>query len=269
MRPLLIPDYIVAMWNIKGNSKAQFDEIKSAYSNLSEGIPQVTIIIPAYNEEDTIVKTLASLCYNVTRYTVEIIVVNNNSRDRTEEFVKACGVTCITESKQGIVHARNSGLKHAKGEYIINADADTIYPETYIDSIVNPLVRNNKIAITYGGFSLIPIGGTSRLTYFIYEHLADTGRFVNKVLKPDAYSVYGFNSAFRKNQGREVNGFDFPPGASEDAFLAVKLRNKGFGSVYLVSSESARAWTTDRRILIDGGLYKGTLKRLKRIAFRR
>ena len=90
--------------------------IAKAYAGLLKGEPEVSIVIPAYNEESTIVQTLASLCYNTTYRSVEIIVVNNNSKDKTEEMVKACGVTCILEITQGITPARNAGLAKARGK---------------------------------------------------------------------------------------------------------------------------------------------------------
>jgi len=62
-----------------------------------------------------------------------------------------------------------------------------------------------------------------------------------------------------------VDGFDHPPQANEDGWLALKLRNKGFGKLYYVTSLKALVWTTDRRIQLDGGLWKGFVKRVKRI----
>src|SRR5258708_4628917 len=82
--------------------------------------------MPAYNEEENIVPTLASLCNNKTSRSVEIIVVNNNSKDNTEALVKACGVNCVLETTQGINSARNAGLAQAKDEVILIPHADTI-----------------------------------------------------------------------------------------------------------------------------------------------
>ena len=134
--------------------------------------------MPAYNEEDNIVQTLASLCNNETQRSVEIIVVNNNSKDRTEELAKACGVTCLQQTIQGITPTRNFGLAHARGKYVLNADADTIYPKDWIEQMVKPL-DNDNVAITYGRFSFIPIGSTGRFTYFFYEYFADLTRKFN------------------------------------------------------------------------------------------
>lgn len=264
MRPLSIPAYISNYLNPQ--SAPDTDAIQQAYQRLYKGNPEVSIVMPAYNEEENIVPTLASLCHNITNRSVEIIVVNNNSKDNTEALVKACGVNCILETTQGITPARNRGLAEARGKYILNADADTIYPKDWIEEMIKPLDDPKKnAAITYGTFSFIPIGSTGRVTYFFYEYLAEFTRFYNTLFKTEAVNVYGFNSGFRREQGLSVEGFTHPPGTNEDGYLALKLSRKGYGKIFKVTNPKAIVWTTDRRIQIDGGLWKATIKRFKRV----
>ncbi|RVU02723.1 glycosyltransferase family 2 protein [Mucilaginibacter limnophilus] len=265
MKSVFIPKYIQQYLN-KDHSEANFQKIRAAYARLSKDKePEVSVVMPAYNEEENIVQTLSSLCHNETSRAVEILVVNNNSKDKTEELIKACGVNYILETTQGITPARNCGLAKARGKYILNADADTIYPKDWIEEMVKPLANNDKVAITYGIFSFIPIGSTGRITYYFYEWFAELTRFYNTKFKSQAVNVYGFNSGFRKEQGLQVDGFNHPPGTNEDGYLALKLTGKGFGKMHRVSGSNAIVWTTDRRIQIDGGLWKGTWKRLKRV----
>ncbi|MCJ8211266.1 glycosyltransferase [Mucilaginibacter sp. RS28] len=262
MRPLRIPAHISHYIN----DAISPEEVKQAYQKLRKSGPaEVTVSIPAYNEETTIVQTLASLCNNETSRAVEILVVNNNSKDKTEELVLACGVNCVRETTQGITVSRNTGLANATGKYILNADADTIYPKDWIEEMVKPLANSDTVAITYGRFSFIPVGSTGRFTYFFYEYFADFTRLYNKYFKNEAVNVYGFNSGFRREQGLQVDSFNHPPGTNEDGYLALKLRDKGFGKLYRVTSPKAIVWTTDRRIQIDGGLWKATAKRFKRV----
>lgn len=267
MRPLSIPVHIQKYWNSNLDLNDLIQETLKAYKNLLKGSPDITIIIPAYNEEKTIIQTLNSICHNKTSYSVEIIVANNNSTDNTAKLVQACGITCLIEPRQGIAFARNCGLAQARGKYIINADADTIYPKYWIDEIIKPLVKNERVVLSYGRYSFLPVGNTGRLTYFFYECLADLSRKLNKYIKDEAVNVYGCNSAFRKEHALQVDGYNHPPetGSTEDGYLALKLRNKGFGKLFYVNSKKALVWTTDRRIHIDGGLWIGTIKRLKRI----
>ena len=264
MRPFSIPDYINSYLADDYVSADKIADVKNAYQILLKGKPEVSIVMPAYNEEKTIVQTLASLCYNTTPRSVEIVVVNNNSKDKTEELATACGVNCILETTQGITPARNAGLAKAKGKYILNADADTIYPKDWIEEMIKPLT-DSTVAITYGRFSFIPVGRTGRFTYFFYEYFSDLSKLYNKHFKTEAVNVYGFNSGFRREQGLQVDSFNHPPGTNEDGFLALKLTEKGFGKMFRVTNPKAIVWTTDRRIQIDGGLGKGLIKRIKRI----
>ncbi len=265
MRPLLIPAYIKDYLDSTNQDASGLEEIKNAYQRIKSDTPEISIVIPAYNEEDTIVQTLSSLCHNITDKQVEIIVVNNNSKDRTAELVEACGIACRLETAQGIKFARNAGLAAAKGKYILNADADTLYPRYWIEEMVKPLMNNPEVSITYGDFSFIPVGSTGRFTYFFYEYLSDLSRMYDKYKKDEAVNVYGFTSAMRREPALAVNGFDFPKGAGEDGYLALKLRDQGYGRLHHVTSRRAIAWTTDRRIQIDGGLWKGIIKRFKRV----
>lgn len=265
MRPVTIPENILQHNISTDQLKNKLSVIRKNFINLLHSEPEISVVIPAYNEEENILRTLSSLSFSRTKRSVEVIVVNNNSIDKTEELAKEAGVICIKETKQGITNARNAGLANAKGKFIVNADADTIYPPDWIEEMIKPLAEGNGIALTYGKFSFIPVGKTSRSIYFFYEYIADLSRTFNKKYKDEAVNVYGFVSAFRREQGLLVEGFNHPPGTNEDGWLALKLRNKGFGKLYCVSKDNAIVWTTDRRVQIDGGIWKATAKRLKRI----
>ena len=242
----------------------RLDGIRSGFQQLLNGTPEVSIVMPAYNEEACILKALMCLSKSKTLRSVEVIVVNNNSGDRTAVLANATGVRCILESVQGITAARNAGLAAARGKYILNADADTLYPPNWIEEMITPL-ENDTVASVYGRFSFIPTTGTSRFIYFLYEYAADIMRWINKTFREEAMNVYGFNSGFRRNQGIQVEGFNHPPNTSEDNWLALKLRKRGFGKLHYVTKKNALVWTLDRRIQIDGGLRKGLVKRINRI----
>ena len=139
MRPLSIPTHVLEHKHDKQYFTDKIERIREKILSLRKGAPEVSIVIPAYNEEENILQTLSSLSASASNKSIEIIVVNNNSADRTEELVKACGATCILETTQGITPARNAGLRAATGKYILNADADTIYPPQWVDLMLAPL----------------------------------------------------------------------------------------------------------------------------------
>jgi glycosyltransferase involved in cell wall biosynthesis len=265
MRPVAIPSFILQHYQPTEVLEKKIHEINSGLKKMATGQPEISIVIPAYNEETTILQTLSSLAANTTAHAVEIIVVNNNSKDRTEELAIAAGAHCITETIQGITAARNAGLAVAKGKYILDADADTIYPPDWIEEMTKPLAAHNKVAMTYGRFAFIPIGKTTRRTYFFYEYFAELTRWINKTFRQEAVNVYGFNSGFKREESLQVDGFSHPPGTNEDGWLAMKLQEHGFGKLFCVTNPKALVWTTDRRIQIDGGLWKASYKRMKRM----
>ncbi|WP_456324760.1 glycosyltransferase [Desulfonauticus submarinus] len=101
--------------------------------------PKVSIIIPTYNEEEDIEKTLQA-CVGLDYQNKEIIVVDD-STDKTPKIVRkfeSQGVKLIhrDENKGGRCGARNVGIKEAKGEILIILNADVLLPKDFIKKIL-------------------------------------------------------------------------------------------------------------------------------------
>lgn len=265
MRPISIPAFIQKHNQPKEVLQGRVSGIRTQLQRLHSATPEVSIVIPAYNEAENILKTLSSLAATTTRKTIEIIVVNNNSQDETEALSLSAGATCITETTQGITPARNAGLRRAAGTYVLNADADTLYPPDWIDQMLEPL-HHDHVALVYGTFSFLPTTGIPRSVFLAYEYVSDFSKWINKHFREEAVNIYGFNSGFRKIEGLAVDCFNHPPGTNEDGWLGVKLRDKFRKTFSHVTHTKAIVWTTDRRIHLDGGMLRGIAKRLKRHA---
>ncbi len=112
---------------------------------LSQPTPIIDVIIPAYNEEDSIGLVVQAIPAALVR---EIIVCNNNSRDRTAEVAKAAGATVVHESRPGYGSACLRGMAHiaAKGaeqwpDIVVFLDGDhSDYPEE-MPSLIAPIVE--------------------------------------------------------------------------------------------------------------------------------
>lgn len=268
MRTPRIPRHIRSLRHSALPTAERTAVINEQYRKLrKEGNPLVSVVIPAYNEEENILPLLHSLVLNRSNYPVEILVVNNNSKDSTEELVRACGVPCIRETIQGITAARNAGLRAANGKYVLNADADSIYSTNWIDSLVGPMEKDSGIAVTYGIYAFIPTGRTGRVFYFFYEYLAGVRRLYKRKFGEPAVNVFGCSSAYRREEGLSVEGYNHPKGANEDGYLALKLRNAGYGRLHFVSSFKTLVWTPDGRIQAEGGMRKGIGIRLRKFFF--
>ena len=101
---------------------------------MSDLFPFVSVIVPVYNGERTIrncINSLLSLNYPSSR--IEIIIVDNNSKDATYRIIKEFRVISLIEDKiQGSYAARNTGLKRSKGEIIAFTDSDCIADRDWI-----------------------------------------------------------------------------------------------------------------------------------------
>lgn len=86
-----------------------------------------SIIVPAYNEEALLTATLGQLKVAMAGQALvgELIVVDNNSTDRTGEIARGLGAHVVFESINQISRARNAGARHARGRYLVFVDADT------------------------------------------------------------------------------------------------------------------------------------------------
>ena len=114
-------------------------------SRNSTNSPKYSIVIPAYNEEKYIKKTIKSLQDQNYTGTIEIIVVDNASTDRTASIAKNLGVIVCNEAHPGVCWARQKGTKIAKGKYIISVDADTYYRKDWLTKIDGHFTKDPKL----------------------------------------------------------------------------------------------------------------------------
>jgi len=119
---------------------------------LPKELPKVSIIIPAYNEEETISKTIESLLnLNYPKKKLEIIVVNDGSKDKTLEVAKRYeekGVRVYSKKNGGKGKALNFGLKKASGTLVGCLDADSFVEKTSLKKIIPYFSNKNVMAVT-------------------------------------------------------------------------------------------------------------------------
>ena len=84
----------------------------------------ITVVIPCLNEEEAIGKVLN----DVPDFVEDIIVVDNNSTDRTPEIAASMGATVVGETRRGYGRAYKSGFEKARGDIIVTLDGDHSYP---------------------------------------------------------------------------------------------------------------------------------------------
>jgi len=95
----------------------------------------LSIVIPAFNEERHIGACLEAIAAQTVKPD-EVIVVDNNSTDKTTDIIRKFPfVTVLHEKEQGIVYARNRGFDAVKSDIIGRIDADTILPPDWVERV--------------------------------------------------------------------------------------------------------------------------------------
>jgi cellulose synthase/poly-beta-1,6-N-acetylglucosamine synthase-like glycosyltransferase len=220
--------------------------------------PVVSIVIPAWNEEVNIIRTLDSLSKSKTTYPFEIIVVNNNSTDRTQEAVdKIPNVKSVFQPIKGCGPARQIGQENAHGKYILMADADCFYPQDWIEKMVRELSKKN-VALVYGRYSFLGTADVPRWKLAVYEFLHDGIAEVRHVNRPCVNAV-GMSMGYVKELGLKA-GFVKTPVRGEDGRLCFLLRE--MGKINQVRDRSIRVWTLPRTLAKDGSLWFAMLTRI-------
>lgn len=162
-------------------------------------MPHISLVIPAFNEEDFLPALLDTVDRARTAYsgdpdTIEVVVADNDSTDRTAEIARARGCRVARVEKRRIAAARNAGARLAEGDIVAFVDADSlIHPDTFnaIDRTLQDDVIIGATGITMSRWSL-GIGISIVLVYpIIYALGADSG--VVFCRRPDWEEVGGYN----------------------------------------------------------------------------
>ena len=165
----------------------------------------ISLIIPAYNEEAAIGATLEAAIKSSRGKFKEIIVVDNASTDKTAEVAgRYPGVRVIREERKGTGHARQSGAEAASGEILAYVDADSHIPEGWVEYIERTFSRDPKVVFLSGAYRY---------------HRQEMGRYPAWLLDAlwwfalPAYWITGFignggNCAMRATALKQIGGHD-------------------------------------------------------------
>ena len=214
------------------------DETRERLAKLQSPEPMVSVVVIAYNEECRLASCLWSLSELQTRYPIEILGVNNNSKDRTEEVYKSLGVPYFNETRQSPGFARQCGLEHARGKYHFFIDADTFYPSCYVDKMMEKLLQPGVSCV--GTFwSFYPDEQHSAFSLFWFELARHLFLWLQHFKRPEL-NIRGMTFAFNADYARQCTiRTDIRRG--EDGSLALSL--KKFGRIAFLYDRQARPVT--------------------------
>jgi cellulose synthase/poly-beta-1,6-N-acetylglucosamine synthase-like glycosyltransferase len=242
-----------------------FDDINTGLDKLRSDKPLVSIVITAWNEEVDILRTVGSLSKLKTRIPLEIIVVNNNSTDRTQETLDKLHIRSFFQPIQGWGPGRQMGMENARGKYILLGDSDCIYPDCWADNLVKHLEKPGVVSV-YGRYSFISEQGFPRWKLTILEAFKDMIAEVRHVKRPFLNS-YGMSMGYIKAHGLK-EGFYMNKTHGEDGRMCYDLMK--YGTVKQVRSRKGRVWTGVRTLKKSGSFGKvlstRLLKEIKRFS---
>lgn len=131
---------------------------------MSTGIPTISVIIPVYNGEKTIIRACDSVL-NQSYSNVELIVVDDGSKDTTADVLQDLALKTeklhiITQQNGGVSRARNTGLEAATGDYIMFLDADDELETDILEKLMAVSLEKD-CDIVAGGCRRVRPDGTS------------------------------------------------------------------------------------------------------------
>lgn len=174
-----------------------------------------SVIVPACNEEQWLPLSLEALRQAMLRCPLrgEVVVVDNNSADRTAEVARERGARVVFEPVNQISRARNAGARAAKGKYLVFLDADTLVPP----ELLSEALRRLDAGEACGGGALVefdgPIPPRWRRFLDFWNHLA-----WRRGVAAGCF-VFCLRSAFD-----DVRGFSERVYAGEEIWLSRRLR---------------------------------------------
>jgi len=168
------------------------------------------VVVPVRNRELTIQPLLDSLQkLDYDRNKVEVIVVDGNSTDKTQEIVKKYPVKLVVKKRKGLNLARNTGIKCAKGEIVAFTDSDCIVPPNWITKIVENF-KDPQVSCVGGSAKALDNDFISQYADNSIVRLMPffTKREELEKVKPFFRHPAGCNMAFRRKVAEEVGYFD-------------------------------------------------------------
>jgi len=207
--------------------------------------PQVSIIIPVYNQLDLTLRCLSSIAALRTSKRYEVVVVDDASTDATLQTLQTVeGLIVIrNESNVGFVRTCNHGASRARGETLVFLNNDTIVEPGWLDPLCDAL-ENEGVGIA-GSKVLNPDGTIQEAGCAIFRD-GSAAQYA-RGLPADTFSAAvardvdycsGVSLAIRKDLFEEIGGFDlrYSPAYYEDTDLALEVASRGFRVRYCPTS---------------------------------
>lgn len=210
--------------------------------------PRVSVLVPAWNEEVGIIKTMQSVI-DTAYSNLELIVINDGSTDRTHDLVSnfieqfklssesdtSCAeIKYLNLSNGGKANALNQGLREVTGEFVMTVDADSVMDTNAIINLLHHFEEDAKVGAVAGnvivGNRKKPIALLQQLEYLYGFFFKRADSIFNAV-----YIIGGAAAAYRKTTLDSVGGFDEHI-ITEDIEMSTRILSKGYKTRYAANA---------------------------------
>lgn len=204
--------------------------------------PEVSILIPVYNNLSYTLQCLKALTYQDADITFEVILVDDNSTDETEEIVqKIQGIKYIRNHKNlGFLHSCNTASVSASGRFLVLLNNDTVPLSNWLKELIKPFKMDPRVGLV-GSMLLYPncllqeAGGLiwKDGSGWNYGRGEDPSACEYNFARETDYCS-GASIAIPLNLWKQLQGFDpiFEPAYYEDTDLAFRVRKADFKVLY-------------------------------------
>lgn len=128
--------------------------------------PEISVIIPVYNRQDTISISLNSLI-NQSYNNFEVIIIDDGSYDSTSRVIEKylesdIRFKYIYQDNSGVAIARNKGLELATGNYVCFLDSDDYYESKFLEKMYEKIKENHENEVCYCGYNIVSVSKKSK-----------------------------------------------------------------------------------------------------------
>jgi len=190
----------------------------------------ISIIVPAYNAEDTLADCLSALeAQTLPGGQYEIIIVDDGSSDGSADIARRYDVRLIQQPNAGPAAARNRGAQAARGELLLFTDADCAPAPDWVRRMLVPF-RNPEVAGAKGVYRTRQKAVVARFVQLEYE-----SKYARMTHQDHIDFVDTYSAAYRRDIFLANGGFDdrFPTASVEDQEFSFRLARKGYRLVFV------------------------------------
>src|SRR3569833_774788 len=173
---------------------------------------QLAFVIPAYNEQALIGKCVESVLAEIKRSgrnDVDVVVVNNNSTDRTAEIASSYpGVRVVDVKQKGLVSVRDGGFRATTAELVANIDADTLVPPGWLDTVFREFDKDSTLVCLSGPYVYYDLSPWNRFLIILFYGLTKLIYWLNRYVLRVGSVVQGGNFVFKRDAWIKAGGFN-------------------------------------------------------------